>query len=58
MKTLNEKEKKLSDAIEKLNNLEFQSHNLADEIVTLDHQKNQSSVSHQQIAQLKPELPL
>ena len=41
MKTLNEKEKKLSDAIEKLNNLEFQSHNLADEIVTLDHQKNQ-----------------
>ena len=44
MKTLNEKEKKLSDAIEKLNNLEFQSHNLADEIVTLDHQKNQLEI--------------
>ena len=43
MKTLNEKEKKLSDAIEKLNNLEFQSHNLS-EIESLDEQKNQLEV--------------
>ena len=44
MKTLFEKEKKLNEALEKLNLLNPQNSNLKESIVNLDQQKNQLEI--------------
>ena len=44
MKTLHEKEKKLTEALEKLNNLEFQKTDFNKEVKILDDQKNQLEI--------------
>ena len=41
MKTINEKEKKLHEALHKLNNIKIENPNLTEEIESLDKKKNQ-----------------
>ena len=56
MKIVNEKEKKLQEALNQLNSLEIQDQNLIDEIKNLNEQKNQLEIEKKDLEQKNSEL--